>query len=111
MDKPNTMLPPRTSYLEPKYNKLNMLRIPAMLVCIAMFVYEHYLGNSFTGMVVMLYATFLLPSVLLTKSVQQKYFFYTQPYVVAFRGFTSVMCVAFLSLWLIATYVYMTNPS
>lgn len=33
----------------------------AMLLCIALFIYEHFWGNGFTTMVVMLYCSFLLP--------------------------------------------------
>jgi len=55
-------------------------------------------------MVVMLYCTFLLPSVLITRRVQEKYFLYTLEYIRAFRKFTTAMSVAFLCLWLIATY-------
>uniref|UniRef100_Q0HY14 Uncharacterized protein n=1 Tax=Shewanella sp. (strain MR-7) TaxID=60481 RepID=Q0HY14_SHESR len=76
----------------------------AMLICIALFIYEHFLGNGFTTMVVMLYCSFLLPSVLITRRVQEKYFLYTLVYIRAFRKFTIVMSVAFLCLWLIATY-------
>ncbi|MCL1088385.1 hypothetical protein L2744_01925 [Shewanella profunda] len=76
----------------------------AMLLCIALFIYEHFWGNGFTTMVVMLYSSFLLPSVLLTRRVQEKYFIYTLEYISAFRKFTIVMTVIFLCVWLVATY-------
>lgn len=76
----------------------------AMLLCIALFIYEHFLGNGFTTMVVMLYCSFLLPSVLLTRRVQEKYFIYTLEYIKAFRKFTIVMSALFFCLWLLATY-------
>lgn len=76
----------------------------AMIVCIALFIYEHFWGNGFTTMVVMLYCSFLLPSVLLTRKVQEKYFLYTLEYIRPFRKFTTVMSIAFVCLWLIATY-------
>ncbi|MGL5393513.1 MAG: hypothetical protein ACRDA8_19410 [Shewanella sp.] len=76
----------------------------AILLCIALFVYEHYWGNGFTTMVVMLYCCFMLPSVFLTNRVQEKYFFYTLEYVSLFRKFTITMSVIFVCLWLLATY-------
>ncbi|EGM71104.1 hypothetical protein [Shewanella sp. HN-41] len=76
----------------------------AMLLCIALFIYEHFWGNGFTTMVVMLYCSFMLPSVLLTRRVQEKYFIYTLEYIKAFRKFTIFMSASFFCLWLLATY-------
>ncbi|MCH1929178.1 hypothetical protein L9G16_03220 [Shewanella sp. A25] len=75
----------------------------AMLICIILFIYEHFWGHDFTTMVVMLYCTFMLPSVLLIRKVQEKYFLYTLEYIRAFRKFTTVMSVIFLCIWVIAT--------
>lgn len=94
MDKLASWFPP---------HKQRQVSIVAMLLGIVLFIYEHYLGNSFTTMTVMLYTLFLFPSVLLTKPVQEKYFLYTREYIIAVRGFTSIMCLVFLSVWLFAT--------
>lgn len=86
------------------------LSLWASLACISILIFEYYGGNSFTNMVAILYSTFLLPSVLLTRQVQERYFLYTQEYVAAFRGFTTVMSLVFLSIWIISTCSSATSP-
>lgn len=85
-------------------NSISPISWCAMLLCIALFIYEHFWGNSFTTMVVMLYCSFMLPSVLLTRRVQEKYFIYTLEYIKAFRKFTVVMSTIFFCIWLLVTY-------
>ncbi|GIU04748.1 hypothetical protein C9I43_11620 [Shewanella morhuae] len=84
-------------------NGLSRLSWVAMLLCIGLFVFEYFWGNDFTTMVVMLYCSFMLPAVLLTRSVQEKYFIYTLEYIVPFRKFTALMSLIFLCIWIIAT--------
>jgi hypothetical protein len=87
-----------------RFSKLAPLSKSLLLLCITLFIYEYFRGNNFTTMVVMLYSSFLLPSVLLTRRVQEKYFIYTLEYIVTVRKFTSLMSMIFFCIWLLATY-------
>ncbi len=103
MDKPNDQF-----YEESSLSR--NISILASLICLGLVVYEQLYGNSFSNMVVMLYCAFLLPTVGLTKKIRERYFLYTQEYIIAFRGFTSLMCAVFLMVWLIAFLTYQSPP-
>lgn len=90
-------------------NNISPLSWCAMLLCIALFIYEHFWGNSFTTMVVMLYCSFMLPSVLLTRRVQEKYFIYTLEYIKAFRKIHYRHVDAIL-LYLVTCHLYAVSP-
>lgn len=103
MDKPN--------YQYHEESSLNRnISILATVICVGLVIYEQAYGNSFSNMVAMLYCTFLLPTVALTRKIRKRYFFYTQEYIVAFRGFTSLMCAIFLVIWLISFLTYKSAP-
>ena len=53
-------------------NSISPLSWCAMLLCIALFIYEHFWETVFTTMVVMLYCSFMLPSVLLAPAECRK---------------------------------------